>query len=48
MKELDQAVAEQAEQNQWAMLLMTHPGVGPVTSLAFVLNSGTGGAFRAE
>ncbi len=40
MKELDQAVAEQAEQNPSAMLLMTHPGVGPVTSLAFVLTLG--------
>ncbi len=40
MKELDQAVAEQAEQNRSAMLLMTHPGVGPVTSLAFVLTLG--------
>src|SRR6266567_113742 len=40
MKELDQAVAEQAEQNQSATLLMTHPGVGPVTSLAFVLTLG--------
>ena len=37
MKELDQAVAEQ---NQSAVLLMTHPGVGPVTSLAFVLTLG--------
>ena len=40
MKELDQAVAEQAEKNQSATLLMTHPEVGPVTSLAFVLTLG--------
>ncbi len=40
LKEFDQAVAEQAEQNQAAVLLMTHPGVGPVTSLAFVLTLG--------
>jgi transposase len=39
-KEFDQAVAEQAEQNAAAVLLMTHPGVGPVTSLAFVLTLG--------
>ncbi len=39
-KEFDQAVAEQAEQNPAAMLLMTHPGVGPVSSLAFVLTLG--------
>jgi transposase len=40
LKEFDQAVAEQAEQNAAAVLLMTHPGVGPVTSLAFVLTLG--------
>src|SRR5229473_4130451 len=40
LKELDQGVAKQAEQNQAALLLMTHPGVGPVTSLAFVLTLG--------
>jgi len=40
LHEFDQAVAEQAEQNAAAVLLMTHPGVGPVTSLAFVLTLG--------
>jgi transposase len=40
LKELDSAVAEQSEQNPAAVLLMTHPGVGPVTSLAFVLTIG--------
>jgi transposase len=40
LKEFDQAVAEQAEQSEAAVLLMTHPGVGPVTSLAFVLTLG--------
>jgi transposase len=40
LKTLDQAVAEQAEQNPAAVLLMTHPGVGPVTSLAFALTLG--------
>jgi transposase len=40
LHELDHAVAEQAEQNAAAVLLMTHPGVGPVTSLAFVLTLG--------
>jgi transposase len=38
--EFDQAVAEQAEKSPPAALLMTHPGVGPVTSLAFVLTLG--------
>jgi transposase len=40
LQEFDQAVSEQAEQNPAAVLLMTHPGVGPVTSLAFVLTLG--------
>ena len=40
VEKFDQAVAEQAEQNTAAMLLRTHPGVGPVTSLAFVLTIG--------
>lgn len=39
-KEFDQAVADQAQRNPAALLLMTHPGVGPVTSLAFVLTLG--------
>lgn len=37
LQQFDQAVGEQAAQNPAAMLLMTHPGIGPVTSLAFVL-----------
>jgi transposase len=37
---LDRAVHEAAEQNDGARLLMTHPGVGPITSLAFVLTLG--------
>jgi transposase len=37
---LDQAVAEAAEKNEKARLLMTQPGVGPITSLAFVLTMG--------
>jgi transposase len=40
LKEFDQAVAEQATQSPAAVLLMTHPGVGPVTWLAFVLTLG--------
>jgi len=40
LEEFGQAVAEQAERNPRAVLLMTHPGVGPVTSLAFVLTLG--------
>jgi transposase len=37
LAQFDQAVNEQADQNQDALRLRTHPGVGPVTSLAFVL-----------
>lgn len=37
---LDMAVKEAAEQNENARLLMTQPGVGPVTALAFVLTMG--------
>ena len=37
---LDQAVATAAQQNPHARLLLTQPGVGPITSLAFVLTLG--------
>src|SRR5207247_11039380 len=37
---LDQAVVEVAEKNEKARLLMTQPGVGPITALAFVLTMG--------
>src|SRR3974390_1537288 len=40
LEKLDRAVAEQSQQNEAATLLQTHPGVGPVTSLAFVLTLG--------
>ena len=40
LQQLDRAVQQQAEQNAEAVRLMTHPGVGPVTSLAFVLTIG--------
>ena len=38
--ELDRAVLEEAKRRDDAVLLMTHPGIGPVTSLAFVLAIG--------
>lgn len=38
--ELDTAVEQQARENAVAQLLQTHPGVGPITSLAFVLTLG--------
>jgi transposase len=40
VRRLDEAVRAAAEQNPQAALLMTHPGVGPVISLAFVLAIG--------
>jgi transposase len=38
--ELDAAVEKEAQHNAIAGLLQTHPGVGPITSLAFVLTLG--------
>jgi len=46
LQRLDDAVQQQAEQNLEAVRLMTHPGVGPVTSLAFVLTIGPVGRFQ--
>ena len=37
---LDEAVSKAAEQNEKARLLMTQPGVGLITSMAFVLTMG--------
>jgi transposase len=39
--ELSQAIQQEAEQLPEVRLLMTHPGVGPITALAFVLVLGT-------
>src|SRR2546426_8170132 len=44
--ELDRAVLEEAQGRDDAVLLMTHPGIGPVTSLAFVLAIGPVTRFR--
>ena len=44
--ELDRAVLEEAKRRNDAVLLMTHPGIGPVTSLAFVLAIGPITRFR--
>jgi len=40
MGELDQAVEEEAQRDKMAQLLRTHPGVGPITALAFVVTIG--------
>jgi transposase len=44
--ELDRAVLEQAHTRPTVRRLMTHPGVGPVTALAFVLTLGPVQRFR--
>jgi transposase len=46
VRELDQAVMAAASQDARVRLLMTHPGVGPVTGLALVLAVGEVGRFR--
>ncbi len=43
--ELDQAVLSEAERRPAVQLLMTHPGVGPVVGLAYVLTLGPVGRF---
>jgi transposase len=45
IRPLDRAVAEAAQHNPNAGLLMTQPGVGPITALAFVLTIGDVGRF---
>ena len=46
ISELDRAVAEQASARPVARRLMTHPGVGPVTALAFALTMGPAERFQ--
>jgi transposase len=46
--ELDRAVSEEAKKRDDAVLLMTHPGIGPVTALAFVLTIGPVTRFHAS
>jgi transposase len=46
MEELDRAVIQEAEKRPAAVRLMTQPGVGPVTALAFVLTIGPVERFR--
>ena len=43
---LDEAVEQAAYDNEQARLLMTQPGVGPITSLAFVLTMGDVSRFK--
>jgi transposase len=46
IRELDDAVEKEARQNRDAARLMTHPGVGPLTALAFLLTIGPVGRFQ--
>jgi transposase len=46
--ELDRAVLTQAQQSEDAARLMTHPGIGPVNALAFVLMAGRIDRFRSS
>jgi len=44
--ELDRAVSEEAKRREDAQRLMTHPGIGPVNALAFVLTIGPVSRFQ--
>ncbi len=44
--ELDRAVEEEAAKHAAVALLRTHPGVGPITALAFALTLGPASRFR--
>src|SRR5713101_4598762 len=44
--ELSRAIEQEAERRPEVLRLMTHPGVGPITALAFVLVIGTPTRFR--
>ena len=46
LEELDRAATEQANTRRDVQRLMTHPGVGPVTALAFALTLGPAKRFR--
>jgi transposase len=46
LQELDRATTEQANTRPEVRRLMTHPGVGPVTALAFALTVGPAQRFR--
>ena len=47
-KPLDEAVRQEASQRPEVVRLMTHPGVGEVTALAFVLTLGDPGRFASS
>ena len=43
---LTAAIEQEAERRPEVQLLMTHPGIGPITGLAFVLIIGSPERFR--
>ena len=47
IEELDQAVGDEAQRRPTVVRLMTHPGVGPITALAFVLTIGDPARFAS-
>jgi transposase len=48
IRPLDAALQKQAQQRREIQLLMTHPGVGPVTATAFVVTLGEVGRFHTS
>jgi transposase len=46
IRQLDEAIERAAQQNPRAQLLMTQPGVGPITALAYLLTMGDVNRFR--
>ena len=46
IRELDPAIERAAQENPGAQLLMTQPGVGPITALAYVLTMGDVNRFQ--
>jgi len=46
IEELTTAIEQEAEKRPEVLRLMTHPGVGPITALAFVLIIGTPARFH--
>src|SRR5258708_19432294 len=47
IEELTRAIEQEAKKWPEVLRLMTHPGVGPLTALAFVLIIGTPGLFKS-
>jgi len=48
IEELSRVIEQEAQQRAEVQLLMTHPGVGPPTALAYVLIIGSPGRFRCS